>query len=98
MKSQSNSHTLKFLLITDEDEPIDLTPCEHKFLIALSSNNCITYEEIMKKVYDFYDDYYDVCCIENLRTIKFKFVRKTKIKIKTVKTIGFRLESKILFE
>lgn len=85
-------------LITDEDEHIDLTPCEHKLLIALSDNNCTTYKKIAEKVYDDYADWCYLYFLQNLRQIKFKFVKKTKLKIKTVREKGFRLESKILFE
>lgn len=73
-------------------EKVHLTNNEHKFLITLSSGEMTEYKEIKK--------YLKVNCVDVLRSIKKRLVKKTKhqLKIQTLCKYGYRLENEIYFK
>lgn len=72
-------------------EKVKLTHKEHKLLICLSSNNTAKYEDILKEL---------AISMNDLRRLKQRLMIDTKceLKIRTVKSTGYRLMSEIYFE
>lgn len=84
-------HTRNHTLHISEKKEIDLTPLEHKFLIAISDNNTTSLETISNYVYGY-------CDFQGIREIKTTLLKKVNLKIKTIIGTGYRLETKILFK
>lgn len=70
-------------------EKVKLSKKEHKLLICLSSRNIATYEEMTE---------YLKVSKTNLMVLKLRLLRKTKLKIKVISRVGYRLEDEIYFE
>ena len=84
--------TKKHLLISGK-KGIKLSKLEHKLLICLSSTNIVTYEEILKYIYNF-----DMKRIHAIRNLINRFRIKTELDVRTVQGRGFILKSRIYYE
>lgn len=79
-------------LINEKGKKIDLTNLEHKLLLFLSNGKALTYSQLAKKLYNAKADKY---IIESIRVLKYRLQKKTKLKIKSVKNIGYVLNTEI---
>ncbi len=82
-------NTFSRILTTDKGKEIKLSKLHHLMLICLSNETIVTREELEEFTGSF-----------NIYKLKCDFLKRVKhnIKIRTVRGIGFILESKIYFE
>ena len=83
--------TKRRILHTGVKEKVKLSRTEHFLLICLSSGNVATYKEITK---------YLRIKQTSLNSLRMRLNRKTKnqLKIKSIRGVGYILESEIYFE
>lgn len=70
-------------------EKVKLTHREHELLIYLLINSTAKYEDVLKEL---------GISINNLRRLKQRLVKDTKISIRTITGVGYRLENEIYFK
>ena len=81
------------LLLNDKSE-ISLTNLQHRFLLLLSNNTIITYEEIARCMYDT-----DIFYVKGtIKSFLKRFKQKTHLNITTIKGRGLILEDEIYFQ
>lgn len=79
-------------LVLDDGKAVELTNKEHKFLIGLSSGNLITYEELSRLFYGYKIPKKQ---FGTIKTTKYKFEKKTGLKIKAIFGRGYLLQNDI---
>lgn len=78
-------------LILDDGKEIELKNSEHKFLIGISSGNLITYKELSRLFYGYISRKHERVFI----CLKYRFEKKTGLKIKNVAGRGYILQNDI---
>ena len=71
----------------------DLSSLENKLLLLLNINEAVDTDSIVKFLYGYKDKY----TRNNLYLLKFRFIKKTNINIKTVVNYGLLLKDKVIF-